>query len=429
MVARLIIAWRIRHEGTPVPKAFCSIESDGPLQGPDLESSICGSAGCGAGEPQDIRHLVVMVGIGGRVAMARIDIIGLNKEFPGHRALLDVNLSVAEGEFLVLVGPSGCGKSTLLRSIAGLEPISSGVIAFDGMPINDLAPQARNVAMVFQSYALYPHMRVRGNLAFGLEQRRLPAAAIAQRVANIARILELDHLLERYPRELSGGQRQRVAMGRAMVRDPVAFLLDEPLSNLDAQLRVSMRLEIRALQRRLGATTIYVTHDQIEAMMLADRIAVMNAGEILQIDSPLALYDRPANRFVAGFIGSPAMNFIAGRRGEGGVRAVDGSVVPLPPSYAHADGELVVGLRPEHLSIIADKTPAQPALPGLVRHVEQLGAETELHAESCGTRLCVRHFGREAPAIGAQVRIGYDPARLHLFNERTGRRIASTGPG
>jgi len=355
--------------------------------------------------------------------MASIDIVSLNKKFGDHRILSNINLSIAEGEFLALVGPSGCGKSTLLRIIAGLEPVSSGVVAFDGEPINSRPPQARNVAMVFQSYALYPHMRVRDNLAFGLRQRKLPRAEIERRILDAARALELDRYLDRYPRELSGGQRQRVAMGRAMVREPVAFLLDEPLSNLDAQLRVSMRLEIRAQQERLRVTTVYVTHDQVEAITLADRIAVLNAGEIMQVGTPLELYDRPANRFVAGFIGSPAMNFVTGTRSDGGVRAPDGTTISLSPSHGHAEGEVIVGLRPEHLSLLPDGSAETPTIDGVVRRVEQLGAEIELYVESCGTRLCLRHFGREAPANGTRVRLGYDTARLHLFDGATNRRI------
>ena len=355
--------------------------------------------------------------------MASIDIVDLHKDFGGHQVLKNLNLSVAEGEFVALVGPSGCGKSTLLRIIAGLEPASSGLVVFDGKPVNSNPPQARNVAMVFQSYALYPHMRVRDNLAFGLRQRRYPRAEVERRIANAAKILELDRYLDRYPRQLSGGQRQRVAMGRAMVREPVAFLLDEPLSNLDAQLRVSMRLEIRALQERLGVTTIYVTHDQVEAITLADRIALLNGGEIMQVDSPLNLYDRPANRFVAGFIGSPAMNFVSGVRSDDCIRIPDGSVIPLAPQYAHAPGELIIGLRPEHLSVLNDASSGLPTIHAVVRHVERLGAETEIYAEGCGTRLCVRHFGREVPAIGTPVRLAYDPGRLHLFDRTTERRV------
>ena len=359
--------------------------------------------------------------------MVRIDIIELSKNFGGHRVLSDVNLSIAEGEFVALVGPSGCGKSTLLRIIAGLEAVTAGTVAFDGRPMNAVPPQARNVAMVFQSYALYPHMRVRGNLAFGLKQKGLRPDEIARRVDSAAKMLEIGSLLDRYPRELSGGQRQRVAMGRAMVREPVAFLLDEPLSNIDAQLRVSMRVEIRALQRRLAATTLYVTHDQVEAITLADRIALMNAGCIVQIGSPLDLYDRPANRFVAGFIGSPAMNFIPGRRIDRGVQAADGSIIVLPSSYLHADGDLLVGLRPEHLClVVSEKATTLPTIDALVRHVERLGAESELYADGCRTHLCIRHFGRDVPAIGAPIRVAYDPTRIHLFDKTTGLRVAES---
>jgi len=356
--------------------------------------------------------------------MASIDIVDLHKDFSGHQVLKNLNLSVAEGEFVALVGPSGCGKSTLLRIIAGLEPASAGLVAFDGEPMNAKPPQARNVAMVFQSYALYPHMRVRDNLAFGLRQRRHPPAEIERRVADAVRILELEPYLDRYPRQLSGGQRQRVAMGRAIVREPVAFLLDEPLSNLDAQLRVSMRVEIRALQERLGVTTIYVTHDQVEAITLADRIALLNGGEIMQVDSPLDLYDRPANRFVASFIGSPTMNFISGIRCEDCIRASDGSTIPLASHYSHAPGELIIGLRPEHLSVLDDAGSALATIQAVVLHVEHLGAESEIYADGCGTRLCVRHFGRQAPAVGTHVHLAYDPRRLHLFDKATERRVA-----
>lgn len=356
--------------------------------------------------------------------MARIDITSLNKTFGEHRILNDVNLSIGEGEFMALVGPSGCGKSTLLRMIAGLEPASSGSVAFDGVAVDGKPPQARNIAMVFQSYALYPHMRVRDNLAFGLRQRKLPSAEIERRVLDAARALELLSFLDRYPRELSGGQRQRVAMGRAMVREPVAFLLDEPLSNLDAQLRASMRLEIRAQQERLRVTTVYVTHDQVEAVTLADRIAVMQAGRIMQIGTPLELYDRPMNRFVAGFIGSPAMNFINVRRCDDGVRASDGSLIRLPLGQANGEAELIVGLRPEHLSVCAHGAVDVPVIEGIVSRVEQLGAEVEIHVESCGTRLCLRHFGRDVPEKGARLRVSYEIARLHLFDHATGARIA-----
>jgi ABC-type sugar transport system ATPase subunit len=355
--------------------------------------------------------------------MASIDVVGLNKEFGGRRVLSDINLSIGEGEFVALVGPSGCGKSTLLRVIAGLEPVASGTVAFDGEPVDGQPPQARNIAMVFQSYALYPHMRVRDNLAFGLKQHGLPRAERERRIAATAQALELESLLDRYPRALSGGQRQRVALGRAMVREPRAFLLDEPLSNLDAQLRVSTRLEIRALQRRLRMTMVYTTHDQVEAITLADRIAVMNGGRIVQIATPLELYDYPADRFVASFIGSPAMNFIKGIRQSDTILTSEGNAIRLPPQYADAPHEIVVGLRPEHLSLASGNTPGALSLEGIVRHVENLGAEVEIYVDACGTRLCVRHFGRNAPPIGAAVRVGYDIDRIHLFDKSTSERI------
>ncbi|ABQ34699.1 ABC transporter ATP-binding protein [Bradyrhizobium sp. BTAi1] len=355
--------------------------------------------------------------------MARIELTGLNKDFAGRQVLSDINLSIAEGEFLALVGPSGCGKSTLLRVIAGLEPISSGSVAFDGEPVDTLPPQARNIAMVFQSYALYPHMKVRDNLAFGLKQHGLPRSERDRRIAVAAQALELEPLLDRYPRALSGGQRQRVALGRAMVREPRAFLLDEPLSNLDAQLRVSTRLEIRTLQKRLGMTMIYTTHDQVEAITLADRIAVMSAGRIVQVATPLDLYDFPANRFVAGFIGSPAMNFIPGTRRADAIHTAGGAVIGLPEGDVDGPDDIVVGLRPEHLTLDIDSVPAAHRLDATVRHVENLGSEAEIYVEAGGTRLCLRHFGRRLPDIGTQVRIGFDPARLHLFDARSNERI------
>ncbi|HXW30780.1 MAG TPA: ABC transporter ATP-binding protein [Xanthobacteraceae bacterium] len=358
--------------------------------------------------------------------MTSIDVVDLCKDFGAHHILKHVDLSVEEGEFVALVGPSGCGKSTLLRIIAGLEAPSSGIVAFHGKPVNHLAPQARNVAMVFQSYALYPHMTVRANMAFGLKQQRRPAAEISERVAKATRILGLEPYLDRYPRQLSGGQRQRVAMGRAMVREPVAFLLDEPLSNLDAQLRGAMRAEIRLLHQQLGVTTLYVTHDQVEAITMADRIVVMNAGEIVQVAGPLDLYDRPANRFVAQFIGSPAMNFIEGTRTSNGLRARDGTIVPLPPRYGPADGEVSLGIRPEHLTVRADSDASPWSIPGTLRHVEHLGAETELYVDTCGTRLCARHFRRETLPTAVRVRVALDPDRMHLFDAATGQRIADT---
>jgi ABC-type sugar transport system ATPase subunit len=360
--------------------------------------------------------------------MASVDIVSLSKKFGDHRILKDINLSIGDGEFVALVGPSGCGKSTLLRIISGLEPVTSGIIAFDGKPINHLSPQARNVAMVFQSYALYPHFTVRENIAFGLKQMKLPKDQIELRIDKAARVLGLMPYLDRLPKQLSGGQRQRVAMGRAMVREPVVLLLDEPLSNLDAQLRVSMRAEIRQLQEQLGVTTIYVTHDQVEAITMADKIVLMNAGEIVQVGQPLQLYDRPATRFVAGFIGSPAMNFFDATRVSTGLQTADGSVLPLPLSRADAKAELTVGLRPEHLKLIDRANTISLAFDAVVRRHESLGAEVEIHVDAFGTRLLVRHFSRHLPAVGSHVRIGFNSDRVHLFDRATGHRIVEHRP-
>src|SRR5574338_1328731 len=267
--------------------------------------------------------------------MASVSFRNVEKVFGTTKVLHGISFDIRDGEFMVLVGPSGCGKSTLLRMLAGLEEITSGTIAVDGRPVNDVDSKDRDIAMVFQSYALYPHMTVRDNMGFSLRLRKADRAEIESRVARAAKILNLEPYLDRYPRELSGGQRQRVAMGRAIVRDPKVFLFDEPLSNLDAKLRVQMRSEIKALHQRLTTTTIYVTHDQIEAMTMADRIVVMNAGRVEQIGAPLALYDRPANLFVAGFIGSPAMNFLKGRidlNGSASFKEPNGVKLPLGAS-------------------------------------------------------------------------------------------------
>src|SRR5690349_22743430 len=285
--------------------------------------------------------------------MASVSFQNVEKAFGSTKVIHGVGFDIHDGEFVVLVGPSGCGKSTLLRMLAGLERIDGGAIAIDGKVVNDTESKDRDIAMVFQSYALYPHMTVRANMAFSLELRKADTAVIAERVAKASRILNLDAYLERFPRELSGGQRQRVAMGRAIVRDPKVFLFDEPLSNLDAKLRVAMRAEIKALHQRLKTTTVYVTHDQVEAMTMADRIVVMHDGRIEQIGTPLDLYDRPDNLFVAQFIGSPAMNIVNGklRRGSGAafVEAEGGLRWPLPAS-AGSDGQPVaLGVRPEHL--------------------------------------------------------------------------------
>jgi multiple sugar transport system ATP-binding protein len=287
--------------------------------------------------------------------MASIAIRGVDKSFGATQVLHNVDLDVEDGEFVVLVGPSGCGKSTLLRMIAGLEEITAGEIAIGGRVVNDLPPKERDIAMVFQNYALYPHMTVRENMAFGLRMRKEARSDVDRKVTDAAETLDLATFLERFPRQLSGGQRQRVAMGRAIVRHPQVFLFDEPLSNLDAKLRVQMRVEIRALHQRLHATSVYVTHDQIEAMTMADRIVVLQGGRVEQVGTPLELYDRPANLFVAGFIGSPAMNFVPGllRRteGEAWVEANDGARLPVAgPRAGEAGQEVVYSFRPEQLT-------------------------------------------------------------------------------
>ena len=321
--------------------------------------------------------------------MAEISIQGLSKVYPnGVVAVRDVHLDVADGEFLVLVGPSGCGKSTLLRMIAGLEEVTAGSLLVDGRDITDAQPRERDIAMVFQSYALYPHMTVRKNIGYPLKLAGVPAHEVQERVHAAARTLQLEAVLDRKPGQLSGGQRQRVAMGRAIVRKPSAFLMDEPLSNLDAKLRVQMRAEICRLQREFKTTTVYVTHDQVEAMTMGDRVAVLNAGQIEQCDRPRDLYDQPANLFVAAFIGSPSMNFFSAavERREAGLAAVTGSVVmPLDPSTLINDiGEwvgrkIVIGVRAESVTA-APRHEGSPELTGTVEFVEELGSEVIVHA-------------------------------------------------
>ena len=316
--------------------------------------------------------------------MATVDIRGVHKAFGPTKVIHGVDISIEDEEFVVLVGPSGCGKSTLLRMIAGLEQINDGEIAIGGRIVNDVAPKDRDIAMVFQNYALYPHMTVYDNMAFSLKLRKAEKALIDQRVRQAADILGLNPYLERYPRQLSGGQRQRVAMGRAIVRDPQVFLFDEPLSNLDAKLRVQMRTEIKALHQRLKTTSIYVTHDQVEAMTMADRIVVMHDGIVEQVGSPLDLYDNPANTFVAGFIGSPAMNFFQGTlRRNGGiwVEADDGTKLPAPGEVGGSDGQKVVyGVRPEHLTLSGGSN----GVPAKVEVVEPTGADTLVFSKIAG---------------------------------------------
>ena len=348
--------------------------------------------------------------------MASVSFRDIHKAYGKVKVIHGIGFDITDGEFVVLVGPSGCGKSTLLRMLAGLEEITGGEISIDGKVVNDLDSKDRDIAMVFQSYALYPHMTVRENMGFSLKLRKADAKTINQRVADAARILNLDQLLDRYPRELSGGQRQRVAMGRAIVRDPKVFLFDEPLSNLDAKLRVAMRAEIKALHQRLKTTTVYVTHDQIEAMTMADRIVVMHDGIIEQIGTPLELFDRPGNLFVAQFIGSPAMNVFSGVVRSGQVEGL-GAQWPLAPGMA-AEGQAVsYGVRPTDLRLAAS------GIPGRVVIVEPTGAETELLVEVGGQQMVVVIHGRTQAQPGDPVHLEFDVAKSHVFDAASGLRL------
>ncbi|MDQ0559313.1 multiple sugar transport system ATP-binding protein [Rhizobium mesoamericanum] len=344
--------------------------------------------------------------------MASIDIQNVKKAYGPVKVLHDVDLKIRDGEFVVLVGPSGCGKSTLLRMIAGLEDVTGGEIRIAGNRVNELHPKDRDIAMVFQSYALYPHMNVAGNMSYSLKLRKTAKEKIANAVGAAASKLGLDPLLERRPKALSGGQRQRVAMGRAIVRQPKAFLFDEPLSNLDARLREQMRAEIKKLHGDLKATSIYVTHDQIEAMTLADRIVAMHGGIVQQVGSPLELYDRPANLFVAGFIGSPGMNFLDATYTDGGVRLKDGTVVPLATPLSLANGaKLTLGIRPEHV-VIAD----QGSLNANVELVEPTGFGIILHLSLHGLPFKIFTLDRAALTAGPTVNVSFPPQHLHVFD-------------
>jgi multiple sugar transport system ATP-binding protein len=357
--------------------------------------------------------------------MASVSFSNIEKSFGTTKVIHGIGFDITDGEFVVLVGPSGCGKSTLLRMLAGLEEITSGTIAIDGRVVNDVESKDRDIAMVFQSYALYPHMTVADNMAFSLKLRKADAAMIAERVSKASKILNLDPYLKRYPRELSGGQRQRVAMGRAIVRDPKVFLFDEPLSNLDAKLRVAMRAEIKALHQRLKTTTVYVTHDQVEAMTMADRIVVMHDGRIEQIGTPLELYDRPGNLFVAQFIGSPAMNVVSGtvRRAAGGAHVEAGGAVRWPlDGGPGADGQAVsYGIRPEHLTLVASGN----GVPGEIIVVEPTGAETELLIQVGDEQVTLRTHGRPRVDPDEKVHLAVDPANVHLFDRGTGQRLTA----
>ncbi|MEC5398876.1 sn-glycerol-3-phosphate import ATP-binding protein UgpC [Uliginosibacterium sp. H1] len=354
--------------------------------------------------------------------MATIDLRNVRKSYDQHEVIHGVDVRIADGEFIVIVGPSGCGKSTLLRMVAGLEEISAGEIAIDGRVVNDIEPAHRDIAMVFQNYALYPHMSVFDNMAYGLKIRGTPKDEIRRRVDEAAAMLELGHLLERRPRQLSGGQRQRVAMGRALVRAPKAFLFDEPLSNLDAKLRVQMRLEIQKLHRRLSTTSLFVTHDQVEAMTLAQRMIVMNAGRVEQVGTPHEVYQRPATTFVAGFIGSPPMNLVEGRLEADGLRfrSTAGEFIELPqPRVDLAGRALVLGIRPEHL------LPADDGLVLTVQLVESLGAESLIHARlgEAGPEFIVRAGGLAALSFGELVSYRMPADALHWFDAASGLRV------
>ena len=356
--------------------------------------------------------------------MGAVVLRGINKRFGAVEVLRDIDLEIEDGALVVVVGPSGCGKSTVLRLVAGLEEASEGTIEIAGRDVTHLPPAARRIAMVFQSYALYPHMSVYDNMAFGLKLARHDKARVRARIEGAARLLQIEHLLQRKPRELSGGHRQRVAMGRALVREPAVFLFDEPLSNLDAALRVGMRLEIARLQRQLGATMLYVTHDQTEAMTLAQTIVVMRDGRIEQVGAPLDLYRRPRNLFVAGFLGTPKMNVLAARAraaddGELLLEVEAGVLLRLPPAPGvRAGEELSLGLRPEDLrlgDLGAKPVPGDVALPAVVAHVEHLGGESYVYLDAAGQRLTVSVRGNSVPAAGEAAAILFRSDDTHLF--------------
>jgi multiple sugar transport system ATP-binding protein len=349
--------------------------------------------------------------------MAAVNLSAVRKSFGSTPVVHGVDVSIADGEFCVLVGPSGCGKSTLLRMIAGLEEISDGKIEIGGRVVNNVAPKERDIAMVFQNYALYPHMTVYDNMAFSLKLAGVESAELRRRVDEAAQILGLTDYFERYPRQLSGGQRQRVAMGRAIVRKPQVFLFDEPLSNLDAKLRVSMRTEIRALHQRLTTTSIYVTHDQIEAMTMADKIVVMNAGKVEQIGSPLDLYDNPANLFVAGFIGSPAMNFLPGKVSGEGIAVGSGIKLPNNAKISLDQGrDVLVGVRPEHLAVDSTGVLAEVVV------VEPTGADTQIFCKLAGADVTAVVRERHTFRPGTAVRL--KPQLTYIFDPSSGARLA-----
>jgi ABC-type sugar transport system ATPase subunit len=350
----------------------------------------------------------------------------VTKRYGGVEAVSELSLAIADGEFMVLVGPSGSGKTTALRMLAGLEAISDGRVKIGEREVNRVSPRDRDIAMVFQDYALYPQMTVRDNLAFGLRRRKTPKPDIENRVRRAADALELEPLLDRRPRELSGGQQQRVALGRALVREPQVFLMDEPLSNLDAKLRVQTRGEIKRLQKEIGTTTVYVTHDQVEAMTMGDRIAVMNHGRLEQAGTPEELYEWPANRFVAGFIGSPAMSFAPVSAEDGDLR---GEGFRVPSAAGPARGDLVLGIRPEHVRPWREDAGLVGPVEGTVAYVEALGRETFLGVDAAGdARFVVCVEGRAGEQPGDRIRFGFVPAGVRLFDGGSGAAVPQAEP-
>jgi multiple sugar transport system ATP-binding protein len=354
--------------------------------------------------------------------MASITIRNLVKRYGGYTVIPDLNLKIADHEFVVFVGPSGCGKSTLLRIIAGLEPISAGELFIGQDRVNGVPAARRDIAMVFQDYALYPHMRVYDNMSFALELRGIPKAEIDERVKRAAALLHIEPYLDRKPKELSGGQRQRVAMGRAIVRNPKVFLFDEPLSNLDAKLRAQVRAEIKALSQQLRTTMVFVTHDQVEAMTMADRIVVLKSGTVQQYDTPEAVYERPANQFVAGFIGSPAMNFVpVERRGDAFAFSHDGAAAVVDARHAallRRAGKAVLGIRPEHFAVAAD---AAEGVGIVVKLVEPLGSDTLIHFDLAGTSAIARIDPALRPKVGDRLSLRPQPGKMHLFDADNGQ--------
>ncbi|MEY8097853.1 ABC transporter ATP-binding protein [Falsihalocynthiibacter sp. S25ZX9] len=351
--------------------------------------------------------------------MANLALRNLTKSYGKTEVLHGISLDVADGEFVVFVGPSGCGKSTTLRMIAGLEETSSGIIEIGGREVNNLEPKERDIAMVFQNYAIYPHMSVKKNIAFGLRSSKMPKADKEKRIQEVAEILDMVNLLDRKPNQLSGGQRQRVAIGRAMVRDPAVFLFDEPLSNLDAQLRTQMRLEIKKLHQRVGNTIIFVTHDQVEAMTMADRIVIMKDGHIQQVGTPAEVFHKPANTFVARFIGAPSMNLLEGRIDGTVVTLASGQTVNVPTLTATKNQSVLLGVRPDDLHPAS----ANPILTGKVVLREPLGSETLIYVETPSGEIIAKADGRTPPEVGETVHLGADAENLHVFDTESGEAL------